>query len=363
MVDLRHAFVASFLPPAIGGEDTLSQRCDYMQVRLIDIAEQAGVSVATVSHVLGGKRADRYTAETRQRIEEAARALGYRPNTSARAMRSGYSGAVALLLPIGEGRSFLPSDLLAGIHDTLALQGRHLIVARSSDDALKEKDFVPRALKEWMADGLLVNYIHQIPPAFAEALARPGAPPTVWLNVDRAEDAVRPDDDRAGYEATRYLLERGHTRIAYVSLQESRHYSVAARKKGYERALTEAGRRPRSIFWENPLEVFTLGPALLQGADPPTALVVYESFVAVPLLLSLARAGIRVPEDLSLITFHESALEWDVGLSVTLYLLPEYALGQAAAEQLARKLSDQSKPLPTRLLPLTFHFGTTVASL
>jgi LacI family transcriptional regulator len=332
-----------------------------MQVRLVDIAAHAGVSVATVSHVLGGKRAERYTSETRARIEAAARTLGYRPNTSARAMRSGRSGAVTLLLPT-EKSNFLPPLLLAGIHDALAEQGRHLIVARYPDARLTEATFLPRALKEWMSDGIIVNYIEQIPPAFAESLAQPGAPPTIWLNVDHPLDSVRPDDEQGGYELTRLLLERGHTRIAYVGLHSS-HYSAAARQKGYKRALSEAGLPALPFLYDNPQEVFDNALALREKAGRPTALVAYESFVATPLLMAFARQGVRVPEDLSLVTFHNSPLEWELGVSVTMGLLPLYELGRVAAEQLARKLQGEREPLPGLLVPLPLHHGSTVAGL
>jgi LacI family transcriptional regulator len=335
-----------------------------MPIRLIDVAAHAGVSDTTASHILGGKRADRYNAETRQAVEEAARVLGYRPNSNARAMRSGRSGAVTLLLPIDPTVSFLPANLLAGIHSTLAEQGRHLIVAQYPDELLVEADFVPRVLKECMADGLIVNYIERIPPAFAEALALSGAPPTVWLNVDRPFDCVLPDDEKGGYEATRLLLEYGHTEIIYIGVQTG-HYSVLARQRGYEKALQEVGLTPHSIIYADPEDVFQNVGLLWETTEKNekriTAVVTYEAFVATPLLVVLARQGIRVPEDVSIVTFHDMHVEWPMGISVTNCLLPVYEIGQEAVKMLGQKLDGQTDPLSSIRVPIPIRLGTTVA--
>jgi LacI family transcriptional regulator len=332
-----------------------------MPIRLIDVAAHAGVSVATASHVLGGKRADRYTAETRQTIEASARALGYRPNSNARAMRSGQSGAVTLLLPADTGASFLPPRLLAGIHDALAEQGRHLIIAQYPDERLIEADFLPRALKECMADGLIVNYIDKIPPAFAEALALPSAPPAICLNVDRPFDCIRPDDEQGSYDITKLLIEKGHTQIAYIGVRTG-HYSVIARQNGYGRALKEAGLQPRIVMYEYPEDVFQNVGLLWDEKKSITAVVTYESFVITPLLIVLARKGIRVPEEVSVVTFYDTDLDWNLGLSVTTAVIPVYEMGQRAVEMLAQKLDGEATPLTSVLVPITIHTGTTVAS-
>jgi LacI family transcriptional regulator len=334
-----------------------------MPIRLIDVAAHAGVSVATVSHVLGGKFADRYTVETRQTIEASARTLGYRPNNSARAMRSGRSGAVTLLLPADTGASFLPPRLLAGMHDALAEQGRHLIIAQYPDELLVEADFVPRALKECMSDGLIVNYIDKIPPAFAEALALPGVPPTVWLNVDRAFDCIRPDDEQAGYEMTKLLIEQGHQTIAYLAVQAG-HYSVLARQRGYERALQEAGLPPRIVMYEHPEDVFDNVGSLWEDTSrtPITGVVAYESFVVTPLLIILARKGIRVPEDVSVVAFYDTDIDWNLGLRVTTAVIPVYEMGQQAVEMLAKKLDGETSPVPSVLVHLPILEGVTVAN-
>jgi LacI family transcriptional regulator len=333
-----------------------------MPIRLVDVAAHAGVSAVTASHVLGGKRAGRYNAETRQAVEEAARVLGYRPNSNARAMRSGKSGAITLLLGSNSDQYFLPADLLTGIHNTLAEQGRHLIIAQYPDELLVEADFVPRVLKECMADGLIVNYIEQIPPAFAEALALPGAPPAVWLNVDRPFDCVRPDDEQGGYEATTLLLKQGHTRIAYFGLN-SEHYSIVARQQGYERAMREVGLTPQTVVYDNPEDVIRRAPSLWKDVmhDPITAVVAYEAPVTIPLLIALSRMGIEVPKEVSLVTFYHAPLEWPVGLPITTHMLPVHEMGKQAVEMIAQKLQNANMPIPTVLVPLNLYAGASVA--
>lgn len=134
-------------------------------VTLKDVAARAGVGAMSVSAVLnGGGRGTRYVSdEARQRIEDAARELGYRRNGSAANIRNGRFGAVALLLSTEEIRSYVTSSLLAAIHDELAARDTHLVVTRIPDKDLIDSAFVPKILRELMVDGLIINYIERIP--------------------------------------------------------------------------------------------------------------------------------------------------------------------------------------------------------
>src|SRR4051794_17942945 len=118
-----------------------------MSVGIKEIAQLTGLSVPTVGNVLGRSGA-RYSEDTRRRVLEAARELGYRPNSSARAMRQGRFGCAALILTRSrqQTHSYIPNRLLDGIDDELALHDMHLTVSRLTDEELSAVDFVPKVL-------------------------------------------------------------------------------------------------------------------------------------------------------------------------------------------------------------------------
>src|SRR4051794_20332710 len=142
-----------------------------MSVTIKEIARRTGLSVPTVGNVLG-RSASRYSAETRQRVLAAAQAMGYRPNSSARAMRQGRTGAAALVLSRSHqsSHSHIPAGLLDGIDDELATRGMHLTVSRLTDEELSSDDILPKVLREYLADGMIVNYTHEIPPGMLELI-------------------------------------------------------------------------------------------------------------------------------------------------------------------------------------------------
>src|SRR2546421_5430565 len=106
-----------------------------MSVTIKEIARRTGMSIPTVGNILG-RSADRYSAKTQQRIRQAAQELGYKPNSSARAMRQGRFGCAALVLSRSKQQthSHIPAGLLDGLDDALARHDMHLTVARLTDE-------------------------------------------------------------------------------------------------------------------------------------------------------------------------------------------------------------------------------------
>src|SRR5262245_28817077 len=187
-----------------------------MSVTIKEIARRTGLSIPTVGNVLG-RAANRYSAQTRQRVMKAAAELGYKPNASARAMRQGRFGCAALVLSRSKQQthSHIPSGLLDGLDDELAQHDMHLTVSRLTDEELSTEAFLPKVLRESMADGMIVNYTHEIPPAMLNLIHAHHAP-AVWLNAKLGEDCVFPDDHGAARATTKQLIELGHRRIALV---------------------------------------------------------------------------------------------------------------------------------------------------
>lgn len=341
------------------------------------IAAEVGVSPNTVLRVLRQENKEVWPSAIRrgEQIRSLAQRLGYMPNGSARAIRSGRFNAVGLLLSTDEGRSYLPHHLFNGIHDALLEVGMHLTVAKLPDEELTRQGIYPRILKEWCCDGLLINYTDRLPRGFERRVASNNTP-CVWINRKRPTDAVYYDDYRGGYEAARHLLSLHHERVMYLDFVDTArhdddlHYSRADRRAGYIAAMREAGLSPRlgEALVGTPIEArHTALASLLRQADRPTAILGYDAGYRV--LYAAALAGLSVPADLSVMSFGElhgpagqvSRGETDLGPDMTFMGLPTHRLGGAAVSYLLERIEGSTSPRDAEVLPLELMPGTTVA--
>jgi len=338
---------------------------DAGAVSLRSIARKTGFSVPTVVQVLG-TRGHLYKESTRQRVLAAANEMGYRPNTSARAMRSGRFNGVGLLLSTNADRSHLPIGLLEGIQAGLVSGDMHLSISPLPDEKLTSGE-IPKIVRQQMVDGLLINYTDHIPASLIELIADHHIP-SIWLNTDRADDAIRPDDYAAARTATEMLLQLGHRSIRYVDYHNSHgdvaaHYSVGHRYLGYADAMQAASLEPKAI-WETeslkPKDRIAQAAKWIARDDRPSAVVCYSPWTALPVLLAATTiCRLRVPEDLSIITFSDQMFG-DIGVSMSTMLLPEHELGKQAVEMLTAKIEDPQRKLPTRVLPFIYDSGDTI---
>ena len=348
-----------------------------MSVTIKQIAQLTGLSVPTVGNVLG-RSADRYSKETRRRVLEAARTLGYRPNSSARAMRRGRTGCAALVLSRSrqQTHSYIPAGLLDGLDDELALHNMHLTVSRLSDEELASDDFVPKVLREHMADGMIVNYTHGIPPTMLD-LIHAHHTPAVWLNAKLAEDCVFPDDLGAARSVTGELLKLGHRRVALVHLvarldavgtfasnKPQMHYSAIDRAAGYASVMLDAGLEPRVLSHEQYIEQhehIAACRALLSGANRPTAVLAYSEAHVLSLVAAARSLGLEIPRDLSVVVFAPIGTYMG-GYDLSLVAVPTREMGHRAVRMLLRKLQSPTVPCAPEAIPYGLDGGGTVGA-
>lgn len=327
-----------------------------------EIARRCALSHVTVKQVLGA-HAHRYSATTRDRVLEAARAVGYRRNSAARAIGTGRFGAYGLLTSVNERDAVLPFSVLWGMQRAMAERDLHLTVGQLPDAELANPARLPRVLREWSVDGLVISYTDHYPRAMLDLIAR-HAIPCVWLNVKLRQDCVHPDDRRAGREATEQLLVRGHRRIAFATWISLDHYSFADRYAGYAEAMRLAGRRPRDLRAarrspdDDGHEKARYFRRLLAGPNRPTAFVTYAATDAEALIGHAAVLGLRVPEDLSVVAI--DGVVSDNVLSVATVQLPGAALGLAAIEMLSLRVATPGGPQATRAVAGRFVPGQSI---
>ncbi len=341
-----------------------------MPVTLQHIADRAKVTKMTVSNILNGRYEPVRSAAMKRakRIRKIAAELGYRPNTAARAVSLGRFDAAALILAEDQGASHLPPRLLQGIHAALTARNLHLIVAALPDQALTDEGFVPKMLREVLADGLLVNYNARIPARMIE-LIRDFHVPSIWINSKQDEDCVYPDDRAASIEATRSLLEAGHRRIVYLDCTHEPdrapdHYSGIDRYEGYADTMQAAGLNPvqfgtpRLRDAQGPGRLIPAIAELLASPDRPSAVLAYSDLEGRATLAAAAVAGLSLPADLALIQFSDVVAS-DMGYFPATMLLPEIRVGGEAVDMLAEKMADPMNPLPPRAIPFDFDTGQT----
>jgi len=332
-------------------------------VTITEIARRVGKSKQAVGAVLNGGRSGAVVgAATRARILATAERLGYRPNAAAKAVSTGRFDNVVLVQSEHDYLSWLPQELLAGLYRGLSAQGRNLTVAVFPDHELSAEYFVPRALREHHADGLLLNYTNHPPPALAALIDRHRIP-AVWLNNRRPHDCARPDDDQAGALLAGHLLALGHRRVLYVDAflghAEKPHYSRVDRRAGCRRTLRAAGAQAFDLLPKQGGGDLTALIADALRRRCPTAVVAYSEIEAAATLVAAARIGVDVPRQLSVVSVNHTAV--DLGLHLTIAVNPMAAVGSAAAEMLDAKIASPRRRLPPRLLPYHLLSGASCA--
>lgn len=334
---------------------------------LSDVAALAGVSKVSASVALNGAKSGTVLSEaTRGRIVMAAEELGYKRNGSMASATTGRFGCVALLLSTEEYRSNLPQPMWNGIHDELAAHNMHLTMARLPDEKLTDEGVVPKILREWMADGLLIDYTHHIPQRML-GLIRAHQMPAVWINSKQGSDCVYPDDHEAAARLTRHLLQLGHTRVLYLDFihgygNGQEHYSYLERVAGYRSAMQDAGLTPRVEpgTWIPEDQRETHIGALLQESERPTAILTYGDGETDMIAPAAAELGLRMPRDLSIASFLPAGTRY-MGRALTTCSVPEYAMGRSATQMLRQKIQNPAHTLAPVALKFEFEAGQTCA--
>jgi LacI family transcriptional regulator/LacI family repressor for deo operon, udp, cdd, tsx, nupC, and nupG len=309
-----------------------------MQATIKQVAQRAGVSVATVSYVLNGTGV--VTDETRQRVLSAVAELNYQPRYAARSMR-GRSHTLGVTLPSRPGRLAEPAlaEVLSGLADAAALRGYFLLLA-TADAEQDETDLCLRLAHTRRVDGLILLDMLVDDPR-ARALADAGiphvcaGPPPVGTD----SPAVVVDVRAAAVDAVRHLLSLGHRRIGLIQLPSDLAVSEPI-VDGYRQALTDAGLPfdPTLIVESGRTEEdgYQAMTELLAASRLPTAVLAGSDELAFGAMHALNDARLIVGRDVALVGFDDLPLATHVNPPLTTVRQPRRAQG----EQLAVLLDD-----------------------
>ncbi|MBI1277601.1 MAG: LacI family DNA-binding transcriptional regulator [Anaerolineaceae bacterium] len=324
-------------------------------VTIIDVARASDVSYATVSRVLSGYEFVRES--TRNRVMEAVERLGYVANLQARSLKGGRSRIVGLLAPnLDNG---YVGTIARGIDGELAGNNYDLMLYTSHSHRGKEAFYVG-AIMNGLADGLLL-IAPLVPMTYLNELREQNFPYALIDQADPTENSsvVEATNWQGAYEATRYLNQLGHTRIAFITgLLAVR--SAVDRMQGYKAALTDCNIPVREeLIIEGNYQQQTGYEAtkkLLQSVNPPpTAIFASNDLSAFGAMDAARESGLRIPEDISIIGFDDVPQASFVYPKLTTVRQPLEEMGRVAAKMLLAQIEDRSHPpqritLPTELV-------------
>jgi LacI family transcriptional regulator len=301
------------------------------RVRLKDVAERAGVSQTTVSFVLNERPGSGISVETRDRVLRVAREMGYRPNAAARSLRTQVTNTIGLISDQIVTDNY-GGDLVRGALVT-ALQHDHLlIVVESQDDRAVERHLVEDLVAR-QVDGIIVATITsdriQLPRVIHGR--------TVLLNCTSSHPwpAILADELAGGRAAADALLRAGHRRgIFLVGETPDALRPARERRRGVAAALGEAGTELEGMidcrWW--PESAYDAVSSLLAAGRSPNALICLNDRVAFGAYQALADAGLRVPDDVSVVSFDDSELARWLRPQLTSVALPYFDMGRIAVE-------------------------------
>jgi LacI family transcriptional regulator len=319
-----------------------------------EVAQHAQVSVATVSHVINRTRF--VDPETQERVRQAIEALGYRPNMLARSLRRRETRTIGLIVPDNANPFF--AEFARVIEDAGFAEGYSVILCNSDRSETKEETYIDVLLAK-QVDGLIIMSLTDRVDLLQRVLD--AAVPLVVVDrklTDLAVSQVFIANEQGGYLAGRYLLELGHRRVGCIGGPSDGNPSWD-RVLGFARALAEAGAPlPGGAIVPGDFRYSggEAGMRTLLERDPKlTAVFASNDLMAIGAVCALRRAGLRVPEDVSVIGFDNILQASTMNPPLTTIEQPINELGQATArlllDQILKRTTDVVRmTIPTSLV-------------
>lgn len=320
------------------------------KVTIREVARAAGVAIGTASRALN--RSGRVSDKAIAAVTKAARELGYEPDAVAQSMRTRSTGVIGLL--VSDLANPLYARIISAVEARLLTAGYALLLASTHNDGQREKGLVD-LFRRRRVDGLILGPCESDEPQYLDKLA--ADLPVIALDRDfgGSNAGVHVDHYNGALQATRYLLNLGHTRIALLTpgkvVRPGRE-----RIAGYMDAYAERGLKPdaKLVRAEKSAMDFAFSESLslLGSAQAPTAFLCLGTRILSGVLQGLRHSGRTVPDDVSVISIGDTDLSQLFSPTITSLTWDLGAVGTAVAELLLRRI-DASEPLEHERILLT----------
>ncbi len=322
------------------------------RITLRDVAALAGVSLATTSRALSGH--GYVSSEVKERVQLAARELGYKRNARAGSLRLQRTNTVGLM--IADIVNPFYAYLANGVLDCAKRSGYHVILCAHNEDPAMEREYLEVLMQE-RVDGIVAIPSGQNLSLWREAIGLG----TRLVFVDRevagisSADIILVDNVRGAYDAVTYLIGLGHQRIAIISGPISTT-TGKGRLQGYHKALEDS----QIPIDQDLMQIGTFmresghqaAHRLLSMGEPPTAIFAANNVLAEATLFVLRERGLRIPGDISLILFDDVPWASLTTPRISAVAQPEHSLGFVGMERLIQRLqeTDEAEYPPTKIM-------------
>jgi len=323
-----------------------------MKATIKEVADKAGVSVATVSRVFNNS--PKVVEETRNRIILVAGELRYFPNHAARSLSTQRTESIGMLLPDLHGEFF--SEVIRGVDETVQEQRHHLVVSSSHN----KKSEIQAALQmmRGRVDGLIVMSADIDAKSLKENL--PSRLPVVLLNCfvdDNAFDSINIDNVGGAYHVVMHLFGHKHTRIAIINGTEKNH-DATLRLKGYSKALEEQNiRREEELMFPGDFTDsagYDAAKRILSMKKRPTAIFASNDSMAIGAMSALREFGVDVPTEIAVVGFDDIPIARIIRPKLTTVHIAINELGKLASETLFAAINAKDHHVQHhRLIPTT----------
>lgn len=313
------------------------------------MAKRAGVSPTAASFVLTGRREEmRISTTVAERVVEAARAIGYRPNIVSRSLRTGTTHTIGFISDTVAIQPFA-GNLIKGALEAARDLGYLLLIAETEGDPQLEQQLV-ETMTDRQVDGIVLAAMYTRKLAVPKALRNHN---TLLLNAVPTRPgplvSVIPDELEAGRTAARTVLEAGHREAIYLigaspgPRGPAGAVAAVERLQGIEEALAAAGLKIAGavacVDWQPELGYDAVTRLLDSGAKP-SALICFNDRIAVGAYHALADKGLEVPTDVAVMSFDDDPIASWVRPKLTTIAIPHYELGRRAIELLLDRPAD-----------------------
>jgi LacI family transcriptional regulator len=321
-----------------------------------DVAKRAGVSPITVSRVINDY--DYVSKETRERVETVIEELGYVPNMLGPSLRFKRTMTVALIMT--DITNPFWTTVARGVEDVAQANGYSTILCNTDESEVKQDQYL-RMLLRRRIDGVLFVPASSNDPEPVQLIQKQGVPVVL---LDRQipnvkVDVVRADSEHGAYLLTQHLISLGHEYIAMLNGPQTVSTAID-RFNGFKRAITEANLEEKMtlVSWGKFTQEsgYVMAKEAIASALNPTAILAGNNFIAIGAFQALSEQGLRVPEDIALVTFDDPSPTSPFESFLTTVTQPAREMGQRAAQLLLDRLDDavdddfQQIVLPIKLI-------------
>ena len=341
--------------------------------KISDVAVLAGVSTSTVSNVLNG-RSNRMARDTLARVEAAIAQLKYRPNSTARQLKTGYTPLIGLLVPSMANPMY---GFIAREIEALAQEryGFRIMIGNTYRDAAKEARFFDDLLAHGVRGVIIISSL--MDELHVEAAAERGL---VMVSYDRRAtpgmksiiDHVTVDSFESARLATQHLIDHGHTRLAFVTPagrtmsrnEKIAGFLAAAKSAGLQKTAKVVEGTPVGDYGDSMMSELGRMQARLLARLPerPTGVVGVNDLMAFGLMAGFRDAGLAVPQNVSVIGIDNVFLSTLMNPAMTSVRLPVPEMAQVMVERVMSRLADPSLPTQEFIFQPTLEARDSVAT-